>query len=176
MRRGLPAIDNTVDAINVYAERQTLDVFARHGVLSEGEALARREVALVNYATQGHIEAVTMLKIARQTILPACARYSAVLAQAAADCRQAGVAAPAQTAMLRTLNRRMHECRIALDALDGAVDRTSGGSALERACAHRDAVRPRMERLRDCVDALERIVDKACWPLPSYGEMLFRIV
>ena len=117
-----------------------------------------------------------MLKIARQTILPACARYSAVLAQAAADCRQAGVAAPAQTAMLRTLNRRMHECRIALDALDGAVDRTSGGSALERACAHRDVVRPRMEQLRDCVDALERIVDKACWPLPSYGEMLFRIV
>ena len=145
-------------------------------MLSGGEALARREIALQNYATLGHIEAVTMVKMARQTILPACARYSAMLGEAAAASRQAGVDAPAQTAMLRTLNRRMHECRLALDALDEAVARFSGGSAFERACGHRDAVRPRMERLRACVDALECIVDKESWPLPSYGEMLFRIV
>lgn len=175
-RRGLPAIDNTVDAIAVYGDEQTRAVLERHGVLSGGEALARREIALQNYATLGHIEAVTMVKMARQTILPACARYSAMLGEAAAASRQAGVDAPAQTAMLRTLNRRMHECRLALDALDEAVARVSGGSAFERACGHRDAVRPRMERLRTCVDALECIVDKESWPLPSYGEMLFRIV
>ena len=33
-----------------------------------------------------------------------------------------------------------------------------------------------MDKLRAAVDALECIVDKAYWPLPSYGEMLFRIV
>ena len=175
-RRGLPVIDNTVDAINVYADKRTLDVFARHGVLSEGEALARREVALGNYATQGRIEAVTMVKIARQSVLPACARYSATLAEAAAASQRAGVSAPAQTAMLRALNRRMHACAVALDALEAALARADGGDALARAAAHRDLVRPRMERLRACVDALERIVDKEHWPMPSYGEMLFRIV
>ena len=175
-RRGLPVIDNTVDAINVYADKRTLDVFARHGVLSEGEALARREVALGNYATQGRIEAVTMVKIARQSVLPACARYSATLAEAAAASQRAGVPAPAQTAMLRALNRRMHACAVALDALEAALARADGGDALARAAAHRDLVRPRMERLRACVDALERIVDKEHWPMPSYGEMLFRIV
>ena len=175
-RRGLPVIDNTVDAINVYADKRTLDVFARHGVLSEGEALARREVALGNYATQGRIEAVTMVQIARQSVLPACARYSATLAEAAAASQRAGVPAPAQTAMLRALNRRMHACAVALDALEAALARADGGDALARAAAHRDLVRPRMERLRACVDALERIVDKEHWPMPSYGEMLFRIV
>ena len=69
-RRGLPAIDNTVDAIAVYGDEQTRAVLERHGVLSGGEALARREIALQNYATLGHIEAVTMVKMARQTILP----------------------------------------------------------------------------------------------------------
>ena len=133
-------------------------------------------VALGNYATQGRIEAVTMVKIARQSVLPACARYSATLAEAAAASQRAGVPAPAQTAMLRALNRRMHACAVALDALEAALARADGGDALARAAAHRDLVRPRMERLRACVDALERIVDKEHWPMPSYGEMLFRIV
>lgn len=175
-QRGLPAIDNTVDAINVYGDEQTRQVLERHGVLSGNEALARREIALQNYATQGRIESVTMVKIARQTILPACARYSAVLAGAVASAKQADVAAPAQAAMLRALNRSMHDCRLAIDALDEAVTRQGMQNAAERACFHRDTVRPRMERLRACADQLECIVDKEYWPLPSYGEMLFRIV
>ena len=171
----MPSIDNTVDALDVYGSEQARDVLNRQGVLSEHEALARREIALQNYATQGHIEAVTMVKIARQTILPACARYSAVLADAAAASKQAGIAAPAQTAMLRDLNRRMNECRGAADALDEAMRRQSPETAYEQAVLHRDELRPRMEKLRATVDALECIVDKAYWPLPSYGEMLFRI-
>ena len=175
-RRGLPAIDNTVDAVDVYGSEQARAVLNRHGVLSDHESLARREIALQNYATQGHIEAVTMVKIARQTILPACARYSGVLADAAAASKQAGVAAPAQTAMLRDLNRRMNDCRGAADALDEAMRRQIPETAFEQAVLHRDELRPRMEKLRAAVDALECIVDKAYWPLPSYGEMLFRIV
>jgi len=175
-RRGLPAIDNTVDALEVYGSAAARDVLNRHGVLSDSEALARREIGLQSYAKQGHIEAVTLLKLTRQAVLPACARYSAMLSRAVADAKTAGVPSPAQTAMLRDLNRRMNECRTASDALDEAVRRMTGGSAFERATAHRDEIRPRMEKLRAAVDALECIVDKSEWPMPSYGEMLFRIV
>lgn len=32
-----------------------------------------------------------------------------------------------------------------------------------------------MEALRRPVDALEMIVDKEKWPMPSYGDMLFEV-
>ena len=176
-RRGLSVIDNTVDAINVCLGRNVQEVFRRHGVFSEGELRARCEIALQNYATAGMIEASTMIKMTRQTILPAVARYSERLAEAAARCVEAGIDAPAQNAMLRELNRRMNECRLALETLDAAAAKTpeSTVNAQTQAAVFRDRILPRMALLRQTVDRLECIVDKAYWPLPSYGELLFHI-
>ena len=175
-RRGLPVIDNTVDAINLLLGKSVQTLFARHGVLSAEELRARCEIALQNYATAGIIEAHTMIKVARQTVLPAVARYSEGLADAVFKCASIGVDAPAQSTMLRELNRRMNECRLALETLDSAMTKLpEGGSAAVQATALRDRLLPRMAQLRQAVDRLECIVDKAYWPLPSYGELLFHI-
>ena len=39
---------------------------------------------------------------------------------------------------------------------------------------HSDVV-PAMEALRAPVDALEMIVDKEAWPMPSYGDLIFEV-
>ena len=39
---------------------------------------------------------------------------------------------------------------------------------------HFDVV-PAMEALRAPVDALEMIVDKEAWPMPSYGDLIFEV-
>jgi len=175
-RRGLPVVDNTVDAINVYLAKPVQDVFLRHGVFSNEELRARCEIALQNYATAGMIEASTMVKIVRQSILPAAARYSEGLAETVSRCIGAGIDAPAQSAMLRDLNRRMNECRVASDTLDAAMTKLAeSGSSGTQAVAMRDRLLPRMTQLRQCVDRLETVVDKAFWPMPSYGELLFHI-
>ncbi|MDO4572159.1 MAG: glutamine synthetase III, partial [Clostridia bacterium] len=176
--RGLPNIDNTVDAIRVSELPHVQEVFARHGVLTEGELAARRGVALYNYAMGGRIEAVTMLKIARQTIMPAVAAYAGSLTDTVYKSQGSGMSAPAQTAMLRDVNRRLNECRLAVAALESAVNRMPdmSANAADAAAAYRDNVLPRMRKLRAVVDALECIVGKGYWPQPSYGEMLFKIV
>ena len=175
-RRGLPNIDNTVDAILVAREQAVKDVFLRHNVMTEGELNARTEVSLKNYATSGRIETLTMLKMVRQSILPASVRYSGELTHAVAETQACGLNAPAQTAMLNDLNKRLNECRVAADTLEAAlVKMPESGSALDSAVVFRDIVKPRMEQMRTAVDRLECIVDKAYWPLPSYGEMLFKI-
>ena len=58
----------------------------------------------------------------------------------------------------------------ALDKLHG-TDGTKG--ALKSAHAARDKVLPAMLRCREHCDALEQLVDKADWPLPSYAELLW---
>ena len=175
-RRGLRNIDNTVDAILVSGEQATRDVFLRHGVMSEEELNARREISLRNYAAAGRIEAVTMLKMARQSILPASARYAGVLTDTVYRAERCVVFAPAQKAMLKTVNEGMENVLRCADALDGALLGMPQDTDAEKAArAFRDAVMPCMEALRKAVDALEMSVGKEYWPMPSYGEMLFKI-
>ncbi len=175
-RRGLPNIESTVDAINVAAEKRVHDVFKKHGVMTDSEIAARREIALKNYATAGRIEAMTMLKMTKQSLLPAAARYSGELVDIVAKSQGCGLASPAQSAMLRDLNRALNDARLAANALETALgNMPEDENAYELAESLRGTVQPRMERLREAVDKLECIVDKKYWPLPSYGEMLFRI-
>jgi len=45
----------------------------------------------------------------------------------------------------------------------------------EKAVFYHDRVCSAMQALRTPVDALEMIVDKDFWPMPSYGDLLFEI-
>ena len=40
---------------------------------------------------------------------------------------------------------------------------------------YRDVVIPEMTRLRQAVDAMERLCGKDYWPVPSYNKMLFYV-
>ena len=39
----------------------------------------------------------------------------------------------------------------------------------------RDAVLPRMAALRAPCDAAEKYIPAACWPFPTYGELMFGV-
>ena len=47
------------------------------------------------------------------------------------------------------------------------------GDLLAHATHFKEQVIPAMNEVRAFADALETIVDDACWPLPKYREMLF---
>ena len=98
------------------------------------------------------------------------------LSKPVARCQQVSIEAPTQAAMLREINRKLNECRLAVEALDSAISKLPEAEAAgDRAVKFRDIVQPKMETLRQMADAMECIIGKKYWPLPSYGEMLFRI-
>jgi len=45
----------------------------------------------------------------------------------------------------------------------------------EMALAYRTAVVPAMDALRYPIDALELLVDKSAWPVPTYGDLMFEV-
>ena len=45
----------------------------------------------------------------------------------------------------------------------------------EQANYFHEEVVPAMEALRAPIDALEMLVDKALWPVPTYGDLLFEV-
>ena len=173
-RRGLPNIRSTVEALKTIPSKENFALFAKHGVLSEGELKARTEILFEAYSRQINVEALTMLNMARRQILPACIEYSARLGQAVAAVSGAGVNADTQKAMLKRVCDLITTLEIHIEVLDKARTKAAGTKGHEhQAQSYRDDMVPAMQALRVTADELETIVDARLWPLPTYAEMLF---
>lgn len=175
-KRGLPNISNTVDSIRRIIDTENASVLARQGVLTQEELHSRYEIQLEKYVKDIHIEALTMLNIARREILPAAVKYSGVIARAAANIKASGADPAAQLGLLREVNALITDLNRNIAALDEAVAKTeSVKEPAAHAEAARDLVVTAMAASRRSADALERIVDRNLWPLPAYTEMLFML-
>lgn len=172
--RGLPNIRSTVESLESILSKENIELFSRHGVLSEHELRARTEVLLEAYSMQINIEAETMLNMVKRQILPSCCAYSAQLGNAVAAVSSAGVGAETQTKMLK----RVCELIAALERHTEALEKvTAQAASVEepeaQAESYRDDVVPVMAAVRAAADELETVVDAKLWPLPVYAEMLF---
>ena len=63
---------------NRFSERN-IELFSRHGVMSETEIHSRVEILYENYAKLINIEARTMVDMVMHQILPAALRYSSTV-------------------------------------------------------------------------------------------------
>ena len=172
--RGLPNLATTVDALERYGDPDVMNVFLRQQVLSEREILARQEILLENYAKTVGIEGSLTLDMARTSVLPVALRAQAAAADAALKTKALAGEAGAEEALFREL--RLHATGLAAAAttLEKALESLRGAEgALNAAHAARDVVLPAMQACRTHCDALEQIIDKAEWPLPSYAELLW---
>lgn len=79
-RRGLLNYASSVEAMTHITDEKNVELFRRQGVFTGEELASRREIMLENYAKILHIEALTMLDMARREILPAMVSYADALA------------------------------------------------------------------------------------------------
>ena len=73
-------------------------------------------------------------------------------------------------------SKALEESQIAMNKLQAVIEiayKMERGEA--QAKYYRDEVCTAMEALRAPVDKLEMIVDKAMWPMPSYGDLIFEV-
>jgi glutamine synthetase len=161
-RRGLLNLRATPDALPYLISDETVEVFERHSVLSRRELDSRHDVFLEQYVTKLNIEAETAASIARTMLLPAAARYLALLLEA-----QLGELASEASDLIAEFTE-------AIKQLESANLAENQPHEIE---AHaefmRDTVVPAMEAVRDAADRLEKVVADDLWPLPKYSEILF---
>ena len=73
------------------------------------------------------------------------------------------------SALLDNIYSSEEELSEAISKIDDASNIT------EQSYAIRDNIIPKMNDLRGFVDEAETYVSKDCWPMPSYGDILFSI-
>lgn len=176
-KRGLLNNKNTADAVPVFFEKKNIDVFVRNGVYTEQEAVARGEVALENYSKIINIEALTMLDMAKQDIIPALSDYVAKLSANLTTKKSAVSGAPslAETTLiteLATLNDKLFTAVRKLEGDLANIDKDNVRAA-SKAMAH--TIIPDMEDVRTVADEAEKLAASNYWPYPSYSDMLYRV-
>ena len=177
-RRGLKNEPSACEALGAFVDPKNIALFEQMGVLNEAECRSRYEVKLENYAKVRHIEAVTMLEMARRQLVPAASRYMGDIAKGMNRKKDAcpGISCKAEEKVLRQLTNYTDAMSDAADRLEACVEkaeRSEGGLATAR-CYH-DVVLPAMADLRAAADAAESICGAEYWPLPSYSTMLFYV-
>ncbi|MDD3411142.1 MAG: glutamine synthetase type III, partial [Eubacteriales bacterium] len=176
-KRGLCNFKTTVDALPHYISEKNLKVFATHKVFTEQEVHSRYEIKLENYVKVIGIEALSMLDIARRMILPAAIAYGKDVAKETMLKKELlGTAPEAESGLLQQLTSETNALYESIAALDKAVkghDESVG--MLTQAQYTRDAILPAMTDLRKAGDALEGIVGKDYWPMPTYQELLMYV-
>ena len=175
-KRGLLNLPTTPDCVPHYLAMKNVELFARHRVYTEIELAARYKMKLDNYCKVLHIEALTMLDMARQDILPAVSAFAKELCDTATAKNALGVEAVYETetaAMVSKLTTAvLSEVRTLEKASDDAEELAD---VLTRACAYKDNVLSAMSALRESVDELETLTARKYWPYPNYGDLLFSV-
>lgn len=175
-RRGLPNLNSMVEAIPSMTTEAAMAMFEKFKVFTKVELESRAEIQYESYAKTINIEARAMIDIASKQVIPAIMNYTRTLADTINAVTAAGTAATVQREHLTKISELLVETQSALNVLvqvaDCAAVKEEGGI---RANYYHETVVPAMEKLREPVDALEMIVDKEVWPMPSYGDLIFEV-
>ena len=175
-RRGLPNIRSMVEAIPALTTEKAVSMFEKFKVFTKAELESRAEIKFESYAKAINIEARTMIDMASKQIIPAIIKYTKDLADTVVTVKEAGADASVQADLLAEVSGLLTETKKALEALKVVTDQAAAMEEGEDQARfyHFDVV-PAMEALRAPVDALEMIVDKEAWPMPSYGDLIFEV-
>lgn len=175
--RGLLNNKNTADAVPVCYEKKNIDVYVKQGVFTKAEAVARADIRLENYIKIINIEALTMLEMAKQDIIPSVSDFVAELCQNVAAKRAVCEKIPFETeknliTRLAELNDKTSAAVEKLESDLKAINKAEVRKA-SKAMAHK--IVPDMDELRRLVDEMETITSSDYWPYPTYFDILYSV-
>ena len=175
-RRGLSNLKSTPDAICHFLDKKNIELFVQNKVFSEKELHARFDIMLESYSKVINIEALTMIDMAKKSIIPAVSKYTKELSDTIAVKTGLGIDAGYERQVaekLSSLNSKAYEITLRLEK---SVIRTNKEKSVEKkAKLHETDVLAKMNKLREVVDEMETMTSKDYWPMPNYSELLFRV-
>lgn len=177
-RRGLRSVNNAVEAFQAFREAPSVEVLTAWNVLSRREIDARVEVMEETFVKKLQIEARVIGDICLNHVIPASIAYQNVLLENIRGCRI--LSGRGSKSGSKAQERILREISSLVNSLDEAVSelvevrKTANRQAdiSARARMYSTSVMQCMDRVRDCADHLEMLVDDALWPLPKYRELL----
>lgn len=178
-KRGLPNIRSTVESAKAFINEKNIKAFEKHGVFTKAELESRYEIMLENYIKVVNIEAQTMIDMAKRDIMPAVINYMTDLANSinAVKATAIGADISVQSDLLMNISGLLSEFRNEIGELEASLEKAASmhGDSYNHAYFFRYDIFEKMGSLRKTGDALETLTGSDYWPMPTYGDLLFKI-
>ena len=175
-KRGLSNLKTTPCAIARFLDKKNVELFVQNKVFSEKELKARFDIMLENYSKVINIEALTMLDMAKKSIIPAVSKYTKELVKTISMKNGLNIDSGYETKVasrLSVLNTKAYEIS---EKLEENIKIANSEKDVEKnAFAHEELVLATMNALRETVDEMETMMSKEYWPMPNYSEILFGV-
>lgn len=178
-RRGLRAVRNVPEAYKVFLEKDSIDMFAKLGVLSPAETQARYEVLNETYVKKLQIEARIIGDICLNHVVPAAVSYQNILVTSIQGCKDVfgdefKSLCKADMDTYKKISGFVNNLSADVETLVEARKKANKVEDMaERAYLYSTEVKDEMDKVRNSADHLEMLVDDELWPLPKYRELLF---
>lgn len=177
-RRGLYNLKTTADCLPELISEKNIRLFCEHRVYSEAEMHSRYEILLENYCKVLNIEAGTMVGMVKKYFYPAVATYIRKLSESVIMLKQAAPSAvcSSEGELLEKLAAYEDSMYSKNNVLSGLIKQAEKIEDMQqKACFYKENVLPAMEDLRNDADKLELITAKKYWPIPTYGDLLYKV-
>lgn len=174
-RRGLYNLKSLPEAFAHYLDAKNVELFTKNNICTEQEMRARCEIELETYAKQLRIEALTMLDMARQNIIPSVSAYVKKLAETMLIKKQSGLLLSPEKELAADLSEKLAQFDKKAAQLEKELENVPGADSMDTAVYYRNTIFETMLELREIGDSMEKKTAKAYWPYPSYSEILFGV-
>ncbi len=181
-KRGLSNLTSTVDALPHYMDEKNVALFEKHRVLNRDEMKSRMEILLENYCNVIHIEALTMIDMARQEISPAVLSYERFLLQEINFKNEynkktnSRLSSVLESGVIYNLAKYAEGFAIALEHLElDTEDMIKFDNTLKKAQHARKVIINDMNELREFADKMELIIGKEYYNIPTYEDILYSV-
>lgn len=172
-KRGLPNSRNTVDALKAFTTPKATKLFAKYNVLSKEELHSRYDIYTEQYAKHINIEALTAIQMAKREYIPAVINFMTDLGTSVTA---AGKFGAVQKDLLAQVSTLLGNAAKKVAKLEDEVKKAQAIDKVEKqAAAYRDKVFTAMVELRKEIDALETVMPRDLWPVPTYSDLLFKL-
>ncbi len=176
--RGLSNFKSAPSAYEHFTDEKNIALFGKFGVMSKAEMFSRREIFFEGYRKIKSIEAKTMLEMTVRDIIPAVSKYISELCGGINAKRSAfkNIDLLCEESIVTELSALLSRTYTAMSELERVQNAAAGKKCDEEAAFYyTSAVIPKMETLRKCVDKMETLTAREYWPMPTYGDITYRI-
>ena len=175
--RGLSNFKSSPDAYARFTDEKNIALFSRFGVMNESEIRSRREIFFENYRKIKNIEARMMLQMTVRDYIPAVSAYIGKLSEAVNAKRMVSksIDITAECDIIEKLSSLLNKTYTAYNDLERVENTAVKKSDEDAAFYYMKSVIPKMEALCRTVDAMEILTAREFWPVPTYGDILFRV-
>lgn len=174
-RRGLPIIEDALEAIKNWNEPSTVYLFEKYAVLSKRECASRYEIMMENYRKIIVIEASTLLEMMKRQIIPAVIAHAGENAKSLKNIMAVGIQNDVLLKHVRKLSAAVSELVSCTENLRDHLQKIPKSCIEEENTYIRNVIRDDMLTLRRVSDEVEKVMDYRAWPMPTYTDLMHRV-